>query len=149
VPTLTPWNFATYRQPQTVKKSTAGSSASSSLISGQAKPPRIWQWKKPHVPPDVSSNQPTNLDVSSQGGLGADFKVRGSISIPSGGTIIHNETIAELPLDAKISRVCVPKKDIKTYWNVSLFLCELVSLLCWNLLCICRRGSKTVLRILC
>ena len=60
------------------------------------------------------------MDASSTSNVGATFQVPGLISIPSDG-IIHNVTIAKLDLDAKMSWVCVPKKDAKTYLFVSLF----------------------------
>ena len=59
---------------------------------------------------------------------GASFEPGGLISIPSGpSSIIHNVynvVITEICLDAHamISRVCVPKKDTKTYLKVSIFL---------------------------
>jgi hypothetical protein len=64
--------------------------------------------------------RPRVLDVSSKGNISATFQVPGLIRIPSDG-IVHNVTIAELNLDAKMSWVCVPKKDIKTHLKVSFF----------------------------
>jgi len=51
---------------------------------------------------------------ASKGNISATFQVPGLIHIPSDG-IVHNVTIAKLDLDAKMSWVCVPKKDTKTH----------------------------------
>ncbi|KAF8799601.1 hypothetical protein BYT27DRAFT_7201277 [Phlegmacium glaucopus] len=123
VPTLTPWKFATHRErPKTVQNSSAKSSTSTSIsIPGKTSSHRI-QWKK-HRAPLESSNEKTEecrQGVSSKGNLGVNFEVSGLISIESGGTIIHNQTITKERLDVEISRVCVPKKDTKVYKNAKI-----------------------------
>ena len=70
--------------------------------------------------PNQPVMQEQYTDASSTGNVGATFRAPGLISIPTD-VIIHDVTIAKLDLDAKMSWVCVPKKDAKTYLIVSLF----------------------------
>lgn len=76
-----------------------------------------------HFESGAVPNQP--MDVSSTGNVSDTFEVVDYISIPSD-RIINNVIIAELDLDAKMSWVCVPKKDTNVYLNVSLFIYLLV-----------------------
>ncbi|KAF8802177.1 hypothetical protein BYT27DRAFT_7226523 [Phlegmacium glaucopus] len=114
VPRLTPWKFATHRErPKTVQNSSAKCSTSTSIsIPGKTSSHRI-QWKK-HRGPLESSNEP-----NMKSNLGDNFKVPGLISIESDG-ITHNQTIAKERLEAKMSWVCVPKKDTKTHLNAKI-----------------------------
>ena len=55
--------------------------------------------------------------VSSKGDINASFSVPGLISIPSDGDS-HNVTIIQLPLDALMSWISVPKKETKAHLTV-------------------------------
>ena len=74
-----------------------------------------------------SLTQERRLGVPPKSNYGASFEPGGLINIPSGPSSIihnvHNVVITEIRLDdhATISRVCVPKKDTKTYLKVSIF----------------------------
>ena len=56
--------------------------------------------------------------VSSKGDISASFSVPGLISIPSDNDS-HNVTIVELRLDALMSWISIPKKEVKAHLTVS------------------------------
>jgi hypothetical protein len=65
-------------------------------------------------PPQMPKRE---LVVSSKGNITATFQVPGLISVPTDDES-HNVTIAELNLDATMSWVAVPKKEVKVHLTV-------------------------------
>lgn len=59
------------------------------------------------------------LAVNSKGNVSATFRVPGIISIPSDGST-HNFTIVKLDLDAAMTWLCVPKRDVRVHLKVGL-----------------------------
>ncbi|RDB15220.1 Protein F37C4.5 [Hypsizygus marmoreus] len=126
VPALDPWNLSIYK-PEPIM-----------LASQAAPPPPRWSMapragrggfgKSALVPHEAtyaeSYREPSiiahrELEVSSKGNVSATFQVPGLISIPSDG-VAHNVTIVQLKLNAKMSWVCVPKKDTKTHLSAKI-----------------------------
>ncbi|KAF5374163.1 hypothetical protein D9615_008847 [Tricholomella constricta] len=106
VPTLDPWNLSLYRESQLESYSAASAAPMANV-----------RRKVGRGQGQVVSHR--EMQVSSKGNVSATFEVPGLITIPSDGAA-HNVTIAELKLAARMSWVCVPKKDTKTHLSAKI-----------------------------
>lgn len=119
VPTLTPWTLSVY-QPPVIKKKSILPTNSRYRPSFSQSFQRAGFAEEAMSVPDMQYH---GLHVSSKGNVNATFSVPGLISIPSD-NVGHNVTIAKLALNATMSWICVPKKDVKVHLKVS-SLCSL------------------------
>jgi hypothetical protein len=62
------------------------------------------------------------VDVQSRGNVSATFKVPGAVTIPSDGEK-HTFTIVQLTLEAEMSWVVIPKKDLRVHLKVRFKSC--------------------------
>ncbi|KAF8802151.1 hypothetical protein BYT27DRAFT_7197229 [Phlegmacium glaucopus] len=133
IPELAPWTLSTYRPPIIYPYSMSMPMpvivASSRSSSSSRSPPR--RRRRSPIPSssaafaliggcDEDSSTTSvpiiNRDflVSSKGDINASFSVPGLISIPSDNDS-HNVTIVELPLNASMSWISIPKKETKAH----------------------------------
>ncbi|KAF5374158.1 hypothetical protein D9615_008861 [Tricholomella constricta] len=115
VPTLDPWNLSIYKPHSGVPPSIPHPQIDDVSTSRKRRTSRN-ALTAPAAPP-VLAHRAT--EVSSKENVSATFKVPGLITIPSDG-VAHNVTIVQLQLDAKLSWVCVPKKDTKVHLSAKI-----------------------------
>ncbi|GLB45313.1 putative mucoidy inhibitor A [Lyophyllum shimeji] len=110
VPTLNPWKLSLRKAPA------ARSPVANRKSSGAESFLRCKAAANTAEVEELEPMEHRGLDVVSKGHVNATFQVPGLISIPSDG-VSHNVTIVQLHLGAKLSWVCVPKKDPRVYLN--------------------------------
>ncbi|KAG5351762.1 hypothetical protein C0989_005017 [Termitomyces sp. Mn162] len=123
LPKLKPWNLLIYKPipplPPHALKSRTFEPAFMALPPAISMNESIQASRCSDVAPEMSHR---GLDVVPPAGMGnvsATFQVPGLITIPSDGAA-HNVTIVKLSLDAVMSWVCVPKKDVKVHLSANI-----------------------------
>ena len=119
LPTLSLWTIGAHR-PAPIRRPVAVPSPATTMMQQPCTitiPSPLPPTMMGHMPPQSIVIQ--TATVSSVGEVSATFAVPGLSNIPSD-EAQHTVTVALLELDAKLCWVSVPKKDAKTYLNVSL-----------------------------
>ncbi|KAG5728061.1 Serine/threonine-protein kinase A-Raf [Termitomyces sp. T112] len=123
LPKLKPWNLSIYKPipplPPHALKSRTLEPAFMALPPAISMNESIQASRYADVAPEMSHRGLDVVPSTGMGNVSATFQVPGLITIPSDGAA-HNVTIVKLSLDAVMSWVCVPKKDVKVHLSANI-----------------------------